>query len=165
MAFDLFEGLAQLSSRDLQWYDKLTPEDKKAASPFVMSRWMTGTSDAAQLVRINTFFNPYGFSLGQEKELLFKLLAAAATGKTRRYKWIKAPGTKGATKLRTEVIRQYYDVSTREAAEYTTISGDDIMEMAEELGWEKDELTKLKKEVADGSGNSEGTGKRKAKSN
>jgi hypothetical protein len=153
MSFDLFEGLSKLSSRDLQWYDKLSPEDKKAASPFVIARWMTGTSDQAQLIRINTFVNPYGFSLGQEKPLLFKLLAAAATGKSKRYKWLKSPGAKTATKLRLEVIKQFYEVSTREAATYSAnIEAADIIEMAEDLGWETDDLKKLKKEVDDGSG-------------
>lgn len=153
MSFDLFDGLAKLSSRDLQWYDKLTPEDQKAASPFVMARWMTGTSDQAQLVRINTFVNSYGFSLGQEKSLLFKLLAAAATGKSKRYQWLKSPGAKATIKLRLEVIKQYYNVSTREAIGYDSIEGEDILTMAEELGWEVEELKKLKKEVSDGSGN------------
>lgn len=148
MSFDLFEGLSKLSSRDLQWYDKLPDEDKKAASPFVMGRWMTGTSDQAQLVRINTFVNPYSFSLGQEKSLLFKLLAAAATGKTRRYKWLKAPGAKAATKLRIEVIKQYYEASTREAASYAeAISSEDILTMAEELGWEQQKIKDLQKEL------------------
>ena len=155
MAFDLFEGLAKLSSGDQQWYDRLSDEDKKAASPFVIGRWMTGTSDQAQLIRLNTFVNPYGFSLGQEKALLFKLLAAAATEKPKRYQWLKAPGAKGTVKLRLEVIKQYYEVSSREAALYTTISAEDLIEIAEELGWEKDELTKLKKEVGDGSGSTE----------
>jgi len=164
MAFDLFENLAKLSNGDLQWYDNLSEEDKKTASPLVLARWMTGTSDLAQLVRINTFVNPYGFSLGQEKSLLFKLLAAAATGKTRRYSWLKAPGTKVQVKQRVEVIKQYYGVSTREATIYAeTISGEDLLEMAEECGLDKDELAKLKKEVADGSGSTEGTGKGKAK--
>ncbi|WP_407305369.1 hypothetical protein [Acinetobacter sp.] len=156
MSFDLFEGLSKLSGRDLQWYSKLSAEDQKAASPFVIARWMTGTSDQAQLVRINTFVNPYVFSLGQEKSLLFSLLAAAATGKTKRYKWMKAPGAKAAVKLRLEVIKQYYEVSTREAGGYAaTIDGEDILEMAENLGWEKEDLAKLKKEVGDGSGNTQ----------
>jgi len=153
MSFDLFEGLGKLGSRDLQWYRKLSLEDQKAASPFVIARWMTGTNDHAQIVRINTFVNPYVFSLGTEKGLLFSLLAAAATGKNRRYSWLKAPGAKAATKLRLEVIKQYYEVSTREASGYAeTIDAEDILTMAEECGWEKEELAKLKKEVGDGSG-------------
>jgi hypothetical protein len=166
VAFDLFDGLEKISGRDMTWYDRLSPEDKKAASPFVIARWMTGTSDHAQLIRLNTFVNPYGFSLGQEKALLFKLLAAAATGKSRRYQWLKAPGAKSATKLRLEAIKQYYDVSTREATLYAiNIDGETIMQMAEELGWEKEELTKLKKEVGDGSGSTEKPSSSKKKPN
>jgi len=153
MSFDLFQGLSDLSKRDLQWYRKLPEEDQKSAAPFVIARWMTGTSDQAQLVRLNTFVNPYMFSLGTEKGLLFSLLAAAATGKSKRYSWLKAPGAKAATKLRLEVIKQFYDVSTREAIGYAdTIDAEDIMAMSEELGWDKEELAKLKKEVGDGSG-------------
>lgn len=156
MSFDLFDALATLSSGDLQWYDNLSSEDKKAASPFVLCRWLTGTSDQAQLIRLNTFVNPYVFSLGHEKALLFKLMAAACTGKSRRYNWLKAPGTKSATKLRLEVIEHYYDVTPREASLYAAnISGEDIMEMAEGLGWDTDELKKLKKEVGDGPGSAE----------
>ena len=155
MSFDLFQGLSDISKRDLRWYPKLSEEDQKAAHPFVIARWMTGTSDQAQLIRINTFVNPYLFALGSEKGLLFSLLAAAATGKSKRYNWIKAPGMKSVTKLRLEVIKQYYDISTREATGYAdTIDTEDIFAMAEELGWEVEELKKLKKEVGDGSGNS-----------
>lgn len=162
MAFDLFEGLARLSRGDHQWYDNLSEEDKKAASPFVIGRWMTGTSDQAQLVRLNTFVNPYVFSLGQDKSLLFKLLASAATGKSGRYSWLKAPSAKKATKLRLEVIKQFYGASSREAATYS-VSPEDILEMAEALGWEKEELTKLKKEVSDGPGSTEKDGSLKKK--
>lgn len=165
MSFDLFEGLAQLSAGNLSWYDDLPAEDKKTAAPFVIARWLTGTADQAQLVRINTFANPYLFALGAEKALLFKLLAAATTGKTRRYYWLKAPGAKATVKLRLEVIKQYYDASTREAAIYSpAVPNADVMEMAEALGWDQEELKKLQKEL-DGSGSTEkpGSGKKKVR--
>lgn len=154
MALDLFASLASLSEGDLQWYDNLSDEDKKAAAPFVLARWMTGTSDRAQLVRLNTFVNPYIFSLGSEKALLFKLLAAASTGNTRRYNWIKAPGGKKALKKKVEVIQQFYDISTREATLYVPlVSDEEYLEMGESLGWDADELKKLKAEfVKDGPG-------------
>jgi len=145
-AFDLFAFLIQLSKGDLTAYEKLSPEAQKACAPFVLMRWMTGTSDAAQIVRINTFVNPYAFSLGQNKALLCRLLATTATGRSSRYRWIKGPGTK-AEKLRLEVIKQFYGCSTREASEYR-IDPESIMEMAAELGWDDDELKKLKAEVA-----------------
>jgi hypothetical protein len=165
MAFDLFPSLEKIASRDMEWYDKLSDEDKKSAAPFVIMRWLTGTKDSAQIVRINTFVNPYAFSLGQEKALLFKLLAASSTGKTRRFQWIKAPG-KTASKLKTEAIKEYYNVSTREAALYVmNTSDDDAINMAEELGWEKEEVAKLKKEVSNGNGSTEKAGVIKKKRN
>lgn len=165
MALDLFESLSTISAGDSQWYDRLSEEEKKTASPFVFARWLTGTSDQAQLLRLNTFVNPYVFSLGQEKGLLFKLMAAAATGKSRRYQWIKAPPISTKTKHRLEVIKQFYQVSTREADVYaSTISSEDIMEMAEALGWEKEELAKLKKEVNDEQGPTQKLSSRKKKS-
>lgn len=165
MAFDLFDALARISSGDQQWFDRLSDEDKKAASPFVIARWLTGTSDQAQLIRLNTFVNPYVFSLGQDKALLFKLMAAACTGKTKRYQWIKGPPATKATKRSTEVVMQYYDMTSREAGLVVgNVSGADLLEMAEELGWDKEELTKLKKEVDEpGSAEKSGSGKKKPK--
>jgi hypothetical protein len=145
-AFDLWAFLSTLSKRDLQAYEKLTAEAQRGVAPFVLMRWMTGTSDAAQIMRLNTFVNPYAFSLGGEKALLCKLLAAAATGKNGRYSWLKGPGSKGE-KLRMEVIKEYYSVSAREASDYK-ISSDDIMLMSEELGWDDEKTKKLKKELA-----------------
>lgn len=147
-AFDLWGFLGSLSKRDLRAYEKLSDEAKKGAAPFVLMRWMTGTSDAAQIVRLNTFVNPYAFSLGQDKTLLCKLLAAAATGKSGRYTWLKGPGSKGE-KLKLEVIKEYYALSTREASEYK-VSADDTMAMAEELGWDEERLKKLATEVGYG---------------
>lgn len=144
-AFDLFAGLDSLTVGDLNWYDKLTDDGKKAAAPFVIMRWLCGTSDPAQIVRINTFVNPYAFSLGQEKALLFKLLAAATTKRPKRYYWLKAPGGT-SNRLAVEVAKEYYGWSAREA-ELQSIDPETLMLMAEELGWDADQLKKLKKEL------------------
>lgn len=144
-SFDLFAGLDSLTAGDLTWYDTLSPEGKKAAAPFVIMRWLCGTSDPAQIVRINTFVNPYAFSLGADKALLFKLLAAATTHRPKRYYWLKAPGAKN-NRLSIDVIKQYYGWSAREA-ELQKIPAEDVIAMAEELGWDADQLKKLKKEL------------------
>jgi hypothetical protein len=149
-AFDLFAGLAALSKGDKDWYDNLSLEGQKAAAPFVMMRWMCGTSDGAQIVRINSLVNTQVFNGVSSKSTLFKLLAIAATGKSSRYSWLKGPGSK-AKKLSLEVLKQYYECSTREAITYK-VDAETLLEMAEELGWDKEELTKLTKELDDGSG-------------
>lgn len=153
--FDLFAGLSSLSKGNMNWYKSLSPEAQKQAHPYVIARWMVGTSDVAQLIRINTFVNPYLFTLPEEKDLLFKLLAASATGNTYRYKWMKPPGSSTA-KISAEVVSRYYDVTLREGELYLfNHDSADVMEMAEALGYDKDELTKLKKELGDGSGTTE----------
>lgn len=149
-SFDLFAGLSALGRKDLNWFESLTPEGQKAAAPFVMMRWMSGTSDSAQIIRLNTVANPYMFAGSADKSALFKLLATAATGRSTRFSWIKGPGTK-TKKLSIEAITQYYDCSPREAITYK-VAPEDLIEMAEELGWDKEEIAKLKKEVDDGSG-------------
>lgn len=129
----------------MTWYDRLSDDGKKAAAPFVIMRWLSGTSDPAQIVRLNTFVNPYAFALGQEKALLFKLLAAATTHKPKRYYWLKGPGVT-SNKLSLEVVKQYYGWSTREA-QLQSFEAPDLVTMAEELGWDADQLKKLKKEL------------------
>lgn len=148
--FDLFAGLAALGKKELAWFDSLSEAGKKAAAPFVMMRWMTGTSDQLQILRLNRYVNPYVFAGSADKSALFKLLAATATGRNVRYGWLKGPGSK-ARKLSIDVICQYYDCSTREAATYK-VDAETILEMVDELGWDKDEIAKLKKELDDGSG-------------
>lgn len=160
--FDLFASLGQLSKRDLQWYEKQDEDTKKAVAPFIMMRWMAGTNDLAQIMRINTFVNPYAFSLGQEKPLLCKLLASAATGKTNRYTWLKGPSAK-SDKLKLQVVKQYFNCSLREAETYK-VDDESVVAMAEELGWDEDELKKLKSEVLkNGQGSAEKSGTRAKK--
>jgi hypothetical protein len=149
-AFDLFAGLAALGRRDIHWYDGLTPEGQKAAAPFVMARWLTGTSDKSQIIRLNTVVNPYLFAGSADKSALFKLLATACTGKNVRYSWLKGPSSK-VKKLTSQVVCEYYECSARESAGYS-IDADSLIEMAEELGWDKEQVAKLKKELEDGPG-------------
>lgn len=144
-AFDLFAGLASLGKRNLAWYDGLSEEGQKAAAPLVLMRWLSGTSDQAQIMRLNRFVNPYVFPLGQEKRLLTKALAAACTGKNSRFSWLKGPSAK-STKLKLEVLKQHLGCSTREAVTYV-VAPEDVITMAEELGWDDDAMKKLKKEL------------------
>lgn len=146
-SFDLFAFLGKLNKRDNLAYDKLSEEDKKQAHPLVIMRWLSGTSDQAQIVRLNEFANKYVFSLGSEKPLLFKLLAASCTGRVGRNNWIKGPGTSGV-KLSVQAVADKYEVSTRTATEYLEfLDAADVVRCAEDAGWDKDALKKLNAEL------------------
>jgi hypothetical protein len=145
--FDLFKFLGRLNKRDMQAYNELSEEGQKAAHALVIMRWLAGTSDQAQVVRLNEFANKYVFSLGKDKELLFKLLAAACTGNTSRTTWLKGPGTvKNQRAL--DVVKAKYGCSTREAEGYLPLlKPEQLLEFAEELAWDKDEVKKLQAEL------------------
>lgn len=146
-ALDLFKFLGALNKRDLQAYTKLTDEAKKEASALVIQRWLSGTSDPAQIIRLNEVANPYIFALGSEKELLFKLLAAACTGRVNRTSWIKGPGS-STKRLSLVAIEEYYQCSQREAEEYLPrLDASDILRFAEDAGWDKDQIKKLTAEL------------------
>lgn len=146
-AFDLFALLGALNRRDLHAFDKLTEAGQAAAHPLVIMRWLSGTGDQAQIIRLNEFANRYVFSLGTEKPLLFKLLAAACTGKTQRVNWLKGPGS-ASTRLSIEAIKLQYDCSTREAQGYLPLlEPEDVLRFAEEAGWDKEQLKKLGTEL------------------
>lgn len=145
-AFDLFAFLGELNRRNLNAYTELSPEGQKAAHPLVIQRWLSGTSDSAQIVRLNMFSNKYVFTLGQHKPLLFKLLAAACTG-SKRNQWIKGPGGT-STKLSLDVIKRTHGCSTREAAMHIRfLKPEQVLEYGEELGLPKEELKKLSIEL------------------
>lgn len=145
-AFDLFAFLSKLNHRDLTAFSKLTEEGQKAASPVVIGRWLAGTTDPLQLVRLNEVANRYIFSLGQDKALLFSLLAASCSGNVNRCYWQKSPGAK-SERLRIKVICETLECTSREAATYV-LPSETVVQWAEELGWNDDELKKLRAEVA-----------------
>lgn len=149
-ALDIFDILGKLSMGNTELYQTLTEEEQKSISPLVLMRWMSGTSDLRQIVFLNEFVNPFLFSIGaNNKELMVKLLAIASSKQPHRYHWkgIKKKEGKEST-LGLKVLKEFYEYSTREAREVIRhLTKEDITEMAEKLGWQADELKKLKKDL------------------
>lgn len=146
---DIFRVLDAVNAKDVEFFSKLTEEEAKALTPFVVARWMSGTSSAGQVYLINEFFNPYVFSLGNHKQLLWYLMTICNIGKKQRYVWNPLPSKKNTSKpTATRVVKEYYHYSTTDAVQVLPmLSRDDLLCMAEELGWQPDEISKLKKEV------------------
>lgn len=162
-AFDLFALLGQLNKRDMTAFMKLTEDGQKAASPLVIMRWLSGTNDQAQIIRLNQFVNPYVFSLGAEKPLLFKLLAAACTGNTQRVTWLKGPSAP-SQRLAIEAVKTQFECSTREAKSYIELlSPAAIQTFAEDAGWDKDQLKKLTAELGKEDGTRSGSNQKSSR--
>jgi hypothetical protein len=146
---DIFKFLTQLNSGDLHIWETLNEEQRNSVSAYVVSQWMYGTNNDMQIILNNELVNPFIWSFSKRHpEILVKLLACVGDGSRSRFKWIPMPKAKKDNRLRIQVIMEYYDYSEREAISNNhLLSNEIILQYAEELGWTKEELTKLKKEI------------------
>lgn len=146
---DIFKVLDATNAKNRPFYEKLSPEERKGFVPSVTARWMTGTNDAAQVVCVNEFVNPYTFSLYKHPQLLWQLMTAANSGSRKRYAWNKLPGKNSTGKSNTiKVIMEYFDYSPARASEAVDmLTREQVMDMAADLGWQPDEVAKIKKEM------------------
>lgn len=146
---DLFVVLDKLSKKDQTYYCSLSEEDQKEILPILIMRWLSGTSNAYQVFLINEIVNTYVFSLHKHKELLVNLLLTSTSGKGSRYNWLKTKSKKGMTApLTCKLITNYYQISSRQAIDYLKLLEEiDIIGYAEELGYQQDDIKKIKTEL------------------
>jgi hypothetical protein len=144
---DIFDLLGKLnSSKSGDIYSKLSDDEKKGFAPLVVMRWMSGTSDERQIMLLNEFVNPYVFSLGKHPHLLMQLLQVASSKTSKRYQWLGIKSKKKNVEA-LRAVQEYYGMSAREVKTLNPFPTEaEVLQMAEELGWQKDEITKLKKE-------------------
>ena len=148
---DIFRVLNALNAKDTEFFNKLTEEEQKAFQPFIVMRWMSGTADARQVRFINEIANPYAFSLATHKALLWQLLVVCNSGKSQRYTWNKLPASTNTSKpVSARIVAQYFNYSLREANDaLPLLTKNDILDFADDLGIQPDELAKIKKEYSD----------------
>lgn len=148
---DIFQLLNGLSKKDVEAYHRLSDEEKKEVLPLIVMRWMSGTPDARQVIFLNELVNPFVFPFYKHKDLLIDLLAICGPGSSKRYVWNKALSKKKANHTKaTECIKQYFGYNTVDANDAVEIlSADTILDYAQQLGWQADDISKLKKELKD----------------
>jgi len=146
---NIFQVLGSIGKKNKAYYSKMTDEERKSFHPLVVSRWLSGTYDAGQIVMLNEIVNPYVFPLTHHKELMANLLTAASSGDGGRVKWVKAAGKKTSkTPTITNVIRDYFGYNTGDAIEAMSLLSDaDILLYAEHLGRQPDDIKLIKKEL------------------
>lgn len=151
-ALDLFALLDNISRKNVAAYDRLTDEELREFQPFVIMRWLTGTKSARQVFYLNTLLNPFVWTLPKHKKLLYYLLTSSTDGKPQRYTWTKVQSKKISSRPSSvEVIKSHFGYSTSHAIDaLKVLSVDDVIEYANELGYQKEDIAKIKKEWKDG---------------
>lgn len=146
-ALDIFALFEKINAGDHNFYDALTPEQKKEFSALIFMRWLSGTGDSSQIVMLNNFVNEYVFNLSKHPALLSKLLVVSTPRRPKRYQWIKANAKVVKCDERCKIMNARYGLSTREARQMLELlKTEDYLEIAAELGYQKDEIEKLRKE-------------------
>ena len=147
---DIFALLGDISDPKKQdIYSKLGDDERKGFAPLVVMRWLTGTSDERQIMLINEFVNTSVFALAKHPHLLMLLMEASNTKSRRHYQWLGIK-TKKRNVETLRAIGEYYEMSQREVRLMNPLPPpDEVIEMAEACGWQKEEMAKLKKELKD----------------
>jgi hypothetical protein len=142
--FKLLERIDNPKSGDI--YSSLSTDEKKGFSALVTMRWLSCTSDERQVMMLNSFVNPVIFKLSSHPQLLMQLLQVCSSKTRKRYAWLGVKSKKKNPES-IRVIQDYYDMSAREVNTLNPFPTEaEILQMAADLGFQKDEMTKLKKE-------------------
>jgi hypothetical protein len=145
---DIFRVLKQADVKNVKFYNSLEDDERKAFQPFLVIRWLSGTYSAQQIYFLNEIVNHLAFSLTKHNQLLWQLLTICTSGKIQRYSWNKLPAKGNVTRpASTKAVAAYYNYSLRDAAEaLQCLSGNDVLDLAESLGLQVEDIAKIRKE-------------------
>ena len=138
---DIFEVLTNINKKNYHYYSNLSDRMKSLFSPYLVYQWMTSTNDPLQMMLLDQLVSNKLFVLNNHKELLYKLLCITTNG-NQRYSWIYK---KSANNEKINVIAMYLGCSKREAKLHSDFfSSNDVKEMLFDMGFQDDEIKKLK---------------------
>jgi hypothetical protein len=146
---DLFKTLDGINKKKRFAFRELSAAEQKEFAPLVIMRWLSGTNNPGQITFLNEVVNPFVFDLSKHKELLYVLMTVCTNGSFKKYSWQKAKGKSIPSMPGSLDVIKRNDpyLSHRQAMDLLKIFKEtDILGMAEDLGCEKEELTKIKAE-------------------
>ena len=145
---DIFRVLGAANKKDRAFISNIDEDEVKALQPFLVMRWMSGTSDARQVYFINEFVNQYAFTLTTHKTLLWQLLTVANSGQNQKYQWLKLPARSTSSKpVSVDAIKRMYKYNTSDANDaLKLLDVDDVLDIAADVGMQPDEISKIVKE-------------------
>lgn len=149
-ALDLFWLLGQLDRKKFGLWETLTEEQRKEVSPYMLLRWLSGNLDEPeQLVNLADIAAPLTFDLAHKKDLMLDLFAACTVGGPKRYNWVNYKIATKKKSLARDLIAKTYKWTLKQADEARHMfTNDELLELAQDQGWQADEVKELKKELA-----------------
>jgi hypothetical protein len=135
----LKEVMAALDKKDKGWYNRLTPEKKKAFSTWMMMRYASsvqGRNAANFLFMVNELVNKDFEDIYKYPDLQWLLMSACGTGKIEFHPYIKPPNSrKKKDKVSEFILSIYPHLKSDELELMLSInSKDDLKEFAKAYG-------------------------------
>lgn len=142
----IFDHLANITEKKTPW-DKLSELDQKAFSPYLINRWLSMSPDLIEYVDM---FQQY--TIGElDRKHVYQLYLDLLPKKRFYTKYIKGKGADKYNKELIEMLRNHFEVPSKEAEEYvdmlaTLDVGDEcIREFLRKYGKTDKEIVKLLK--------------------
>ena len=141
---DIKRELAAVDNRDYNFYDNLTPEEKKEFSPYVLMRFVSNVSGDGELQEwflenTNNRVNKNHWVLSKNhKALLWKLYAGVGVGKTMYHSYLAAGKREKANKIE-KLLADIYPAKKMEDIKLlaSMMSDDDKTNLFDSLGMDK----------------------------
>jgi hypothetical protein len=144
MALDIKRELAAVDTRNYNFYDKLTPEEQKSFSAYVLMRYTSnvdGNFDLQEwyLDRTNELVNKHHWTLSKDhKALLWKLYASVGIGEKMYHQYLAATKKEKTLKIE-KLLDELNPMLSNEEIKILakSMSKDDIKELFDNLGFDK----------------------------
>jgi hypothetical protein len=144
MALDIKRELNAVDKRDYDFYDKLSDEEKKEFSPYILMRYVAnvqGDTDTQEwfLEHTNEHVNKHHWVLSKNhKALLWKLFAGCGTGVTAYHPYLKASTKEKAVKIEKLLAELYPAMKLREIKQWAKmLTKEDKEELFDKMGFDK----------------------------
>ena len=130
---DIFELFRKMNNEDYEWVMRMSEEDLKTVSVYVLLMWIHGVdrNQSTHLILTNSYVNQYVFHLGHHSRLLLLLMFVTNGGMgSPRYQFKKSV-SKQETKS-VKAVAEFYKCTYDDAKGYLEIlSSDEVKEMIE----------------------------------
>ena len=144
----LKEILPAIDKKDRGWYDRLSPERKKAFNAWLLMRYVStvqGKNAAHYLYFTNLLVNEHFAEISKHPELQWLLLTAVGKGKVETHTYLKPPTARKRKDKVSEFLYSQYPHLKRDEIELLLKinSRDDLKEMARAAGLDNKQIKEI----------------------
>jgi hypothetical protein len=136
--------MAQLDSKNRDFYDELTPEERKKFSTYLMVRWSSsvqasGDIQAYYVMSCNENLNSNFFDISQHPKLQWLCATTVSPGiGTFKHQWIAPKKKEGSDNKTSKVLRELYPQLKEDEIDLLRRinTKDDIKQLVRQHGWD-----------------------------